>query len=210
MGQVKNLRTRQKEERRKRILDAARALFFERGYVSATIKDIADNAAVSPPTVHKYYGTKQLLLFDLVLDCESEIASEIETKIAIEKNPVKSATFLLTQIIEGALTRIDRKTWMHAYSVFGNQPIDGQNRSFESILAEQYDGLEKVFADLQVDGGLSPMFDGRTARELLQTVNSSLFKKLLIKEIDLKDYRKKIKNSVRFVLEPHVLNGSHT
>src|SRR5215472_17491722 len=43
------------------ILDAARALFAERGYNAATIRGIAAAAGVDPALVHHYYGTKEKL-----------------------------------------------------------------------------------------------------------------------------------------------------
>jgi AcrR family transcriptional regulator len=46
---------------REAILDAARTLFAERGYNTATIRAIAASAGVDPALVHHYYGTKEKL-----------------------------------------------------------------------------------------------------------------------------------------------------
>lgn len=51
---------------RTRILDAANALFIERGYVATTIETIADRADVSPETVYSAFGNKRSLLSELV------------------------------------------------------------------------------------------------------------------------------------------------
>ncbi len=51
---------------RRAILDAARALFIERGYVATTIDAIAASATVSPETVYSTFGTKRSLLSALV------------------------------------------------------------------------------------------------------------------------------------------------
>lgn len=51
---------------RTRALDAARALFTERGYVATTIDAIAARADVSPETVYATFGTKRSLLSELV------------------------------------------------------------------------------------------------------------------------------------------------
>jgi AcrR family transcriptional regulator len=40
------------------VLDAARRLFLERGYVATTIDAIAERAAVSPETVYSAFGNK--------------------------------------------------------------------------------------------------------------------------------------------------------
>ena len=51
---------------RLRVLDAARALFVERGYVATTIDAIAERADVSPETVYSRFGNKRAILSDLV------------------------------------------------------------------------------------------------------------------------------------------------
>jgi len=51
---------------RERVLEAARALFVERGYVGTTIDAIAERADVSPETVYSTFGSKRALLAELV------------------------------------------------------------------------------------------------------------------------------------------------
>ena len=47
---------------RRRIVDAATALFLERGYAGATMRAIAAAAGVAVPTVELGFGTKATLL----------------------------------------------------------------------------------------------------------------------------------------------------
>jgi len=51
---------------RMRVLDAARALFVERGYVATTIDAIAERADVSSETIYARFGNKRAILSDLV------------------------------------------------------------------------------------------------------------------------------------------------
>lgn len=51
---------------RSRVLDAARRLFLERGYVATTIDAIAERAEVSPETVYSAFGNKRSLLSELI------------------------------------------------------------------------------------------------------------------------------------------------
>jgi len=51
---------------RRRMLDAARSLFLERGYVATTIGAIAERADVAPETVYSTFGNKRTLLSELV------------------------------------------------------------------------------------------------------------------------------------------------
>jgi AcrR family transcriptional regulator len=60
---------------RVRVIDAAAGLFLERGYVAATIEDVAERAAVAVQTVYYVFGTKPKLL-SAVLD--ASIAGDVE------------------------------------------------------------------------------------------------------------------------------------
>ncbi len=60
------LRRGQADATRRAILDAARALFLERGYVTTTIQAIADRAEVSEATIYQTFGNKRSVLARLV------------------------------------------------------------------------------------------------------------------------------------------------
>src|SRR4030095_2105808 len=62
------LRERGKVDKRRRIMDAARALFIEHGYDAATTREIAQRAEVSTGTVFVYARDKRDLLLQLVND----------------------------------------------------------------------------------------------------------------------------------------------
>lgn len=56
------MRLAQAEETRRRVVDAARALFLEQGYGAATITAVARRAGVSDGTVYSTFGSKPELL----------------------------------------------------------------------------------------------------------------------------------------------------
>ena len=58
-------RQEQAEATRQAILDAARALFIERGYAGTTVADIAAAARVAVPTVYVSVGPKPAILGEL-------------------------------------------------------------------------------------------------------------------------------------------------
>jgi len=55
------LRQKKSDRTRAAILDAARALFAERGYEATTVRDIAAAAAIDPAMVIRYFGSKDEL-----------------------------------------------------------------------------------------------------------------------------------------------------
>ena len=56
---LKERRQRDKERRRAEILDAARALLFEKGMASVSMNQIADAAEVSVGTLYLYFASKE-------------------------------------------------------------------------------------------------------------------------------------------------------
>jgi AcrR family transcriptional regulator len=60
------LRAEQAAQTRLRILDAAGALFTERGYVATTVDAVAAQAGVAADTVYAIFGTKKALLSALI------------------------------------------------------------------------------------------------------------------------------------------------
>ena len=55
-------------ERREQIIDAAMAVFSERGYAEATNKDIARLAGVTPPLIYHYFRTKRDLFHAILIE----------------------------------------------------------------------------------------------------------------------------------------------
>ncbi|OLR93324.1 TetR/AcrR family transcriptional regulator [Actinokineospora bangkokensis] len=74
---VTGLRERKKWETRRRISDAATALFMARGFDGVTVAEVAQTAGVSKMTVFNYFPRKE----DLVLDRSAEIRAAITTAL---------------------------------------------------------------------------------------------------------------------------------
>jgi len=62
------LRERKKRENRKRILDAAAALFSEQGFAATTMEEVAARAEVGVGTLYNYFGSKDRLLLGVFED----------------------------------------------------------------------------------------------------------------------------------------------
>jgi AcrR family transcriptional regulator len=73
------LRERRKNERRRRVLEAARAVFLEHGYENATTREIAARADVAVGTVFVYARDKRDLLMAIVND---DLEALTETTLA--------------------------------------------------------------------------------------------------------------------------------
>ena len=72
------------------ILDAAKKVFFSRGYLKATMDEIALEAEISKPTIYQYFRTKDDLYFSLMLPVVEDIG------IQMEKLPTTVSTIFST------------------------------------------------------------------------------------------------------------------
>jgi AcrR family transcriptional regulator len=61
--------------KRKRIVDAARRLFYEKGYERTTLDDIADRLEVTKQFIYSYYKNKTEILHEISMQCISECLS---------------------------------------------------------------------------------------------------------------------------------------
>jgi AcrR family transcriptional regulator len=71
-------RAREKAQRRREILDAARQEFFERGFHRPTVDDVAARAEVSKGTIYLYFASKEEILAHLLLEGLDLLLAQME------------------------------------------------------------------------------------------------------------------------------------
>jgi AcrR family transcriptional regulator len=71
-------REREKRERRRSILQAARETFFENGFHHTTVDSVAERAEVSKGTVYLYFESKEALLAHLLLEGLENLVTELD------------------------------------------------------------------------------------------------------------------------------------
>jgi AcrR family transcriptional regulator len=101
---VQQRRERERSQRIQSILDAAKKTFFSKGYIKATMDEIALEAEVSKPTVYTYFKTKDELFFSLMLPVVEDIGTHLaamESELA--ENLYKSGGSLIRNLFERLL-----------------------------------------------------------------------------------------------------------
>jgi AcrR family transcriptional regulator len=71
------LKVRKRQQTSARIVEAAVALFTERGFDATTADDIAEAAECSRSTLFRYFGTKEDILFGDVYDLLAKVREEL-------------------------------------------------------------------------------------------------------------------------------------
>ena len=78
-------RERERAQRRDDILRAAREVFFQRGFHTVTVDDIAAAAEVGKGTVYLYFDTKETILAHLLLEGLDRLVADLETAYAFDQ-----------------------------------------------------------------------------------------------------------------------------
>jgi len=69
-------------DKRPRLVEAASAVFAEKGYASTRVADIAERAGVGKGTVYEYFSSKEELLFAVFEMTNAEISQRIDITLA--------------------------------------------------------------------------------------------------------------------------------
>jgi TetR/AcrR family transcriptional regulator len=95
-------RAREKAQRRREILDAARQEFFERGFHLPTVDDVAARAEVSKGTIYLYFESKEQILAHLLLEGLDLLLKEMEAVLIA--GPTLQAESALRALADAYLT----------------------------------------------------------------------------------------------------------
>ncbi|MEU6089038.1 TetR/AcrR family transcriptional regulator [Streptomyces sp. NPDC047085] len=152
------------EATRKAIVDAARRLFFEKGYFATRVDDIAEVARVSPATVYSVGGGKQGLLRTLIDDwSDAPVVDQARRRIGELDDPAE----ILRAV--AALTRSMRQDYgdiMHV--VLAAAPHDETASEALATATARYRGGTAFVAQRLADlGALREGIDADKALDIL-------------------------------------------
>jgi AcrR family transcriptional regulator len=148
---------------RQAIMDAARRLFAERGYVATKVEDIAAAARVAAPTVYAAGGKSGLLRQLMEAWCAAEVIGDTYDRIA----RLDDGTEILRATAAG--TRRVREEWGDVMRVFLTAaPHDQFTAETLATATERYRaGMELTAARLAAAGALRPGVSAEQAADVL-------------------------------------------
>ena len=98
-----SLRQRRKEARPQELLDAALALFVEKGFAATRIEEVADRAGVSKGTLYLYYPSKEELLKAVIRE---QLSHQIEAGAEEARQHTGSQADLLRNMLPSWWLRV--------------------------------------------------------------------------------------------------------
>ena len=170
------LREKQKEERQRRILEAARQQFRAANYRDVTVEAIADAAGLSAMTVFNYYGSKGGLLLALVAESDRHLITKIDDVLATVFSDATNAViaFSLT-IFDHAFSYLDQQTWGR---VLATSILEGSStfgRGFAALEQELMDRLALLLDQLKERGLVVDTCETTTAATVIYHVHNARF-----------------------------------
>lgn len=85
---IRSRKEREKEQRRKEIIDTAEKLFFERGYDHVSMNDIAKDVELNKATLYLYFNNKEDLFFAAVLRGTKIMVAMIKKEVGNEQTGI--------------------------------------------------------------------------------------------------------------------------
>ncbi|MEO8288717.1 MAG: helix-turn-helix domain-containing protein [Chloroflexota bacterium] len=178
-------RQEQAQATRQRILEAARRLFVERGYVAATLPAIAREAGVAAPTLTFAFGTKFAIL-DAVIKLavrgdEAPVPLEIRSwwqEMLAEPDPVRKLNLFAAHS-----RRIHERTTDIFEIVRGAATADPEIAALRRELnASRLQDVKGVAQSLAQKGSLRPGLAPEQATDLLWTLGAAETYRMLVVE----------------------------
>jgi AcrR family transcriptional regulator len=156
-------RTEQLDATRRRILEAARERFNERGYTSATIAEIAATAGLAVPTVYKNFGNKRQLLLALIDQTISRRVGGELAAVMDQATPRQRIEGLAAMTVNLAGPASDVLA-----VAFGAARADPEFAALTSQLSEsRRQNAARIVRTLAADGALAPDCTEDRARDIL-------------------------------------------
>lgn len=133
-------RARKKAETRRRIVDSARALFMERGFVATTLDDIAAAADISKRSFFDYFRSKEDVVAAWQDDFKAMLIADVEARPASEPLLVAAERALISSL--GRYDLEDAR--VHASLRFETATLQARDQlKYETLERELADALLK-------------------------------------------------------------------
>ena len=168
---------------RQDVIEAARRLFVERGFVATTITEIAAAAQVSPETIYKGFGSKNALVAAVARalirgDADATPLRErpVITQIREESNPKRQL-----ELYARLLTEVQpRVAPIVAVIREAGRADPGLEVTLRELEADRLEGMTEFASQLAAAGSLRAGVTARAAADILWAFNSPEMYELLV------------------------------
>lgn len=153
--------------RKQEILDAAKKLFSDKGYVAASMRDLAKALSIKPASLYSHYTSKDEMLWEIAVRCAKEFHEYVLPMAASGGSVVER----LENMLKGHLHMIIRN--QNASAIFFEEwkHLEEPRRSTFLTFRNQY---EQAFIDTIEEGKNQGLFRDVNPRFSMFTLLSSI------------------------------------
>ena len=168
-------RQAQARETRRQIAEAARSLFFERGYSGTTIDAIAQAAGVAPETVYSIFGSKRKVLshlMDILIGGDDQpvrLMDRPEPQAVLHDNDQHAQIMMFSKGIADILARAAQLFEVMRSAAMTEKEIADL---IQNMLKERLENMTTFVKHLASNGGLFEGMDIALAAEMVWTITS--------------------------------------
>ncbi len=179
-GQGRQARTRLA---RKAVVEAARALFLERGYAATTIETISDRSDVPPATVYRLFSSKlgilQALLDASIAGDDEAVALEdrLQVRALLADRDPRNQLSDLARTIRGIMSRAEP---LHRILVSAAGSDPDAAALLAELLRQRQHGHAQIARSLARAGALRPELGERDADDIIHALTSPEVYRLLV------------------------------
>jgi AcrR family transcriptional regulator len=150
--------------RRDEVLEAAAAVFVERGFDAATTRDIGERAGVLSGSLYHHFETKEEMLFELVRDVYDGVLATLDGLDPTSGTAADRLRLVLENHVRHLIANLARTTlFLHEF-----RSLTEEHRAIVQAAEERYVGVVTgLVEEGRADGSLRGDVDPRLARMVL-------------------------------------------
>ena len=182
------LRERNKQARHDAIVDAAMRLFQRNGYEQTTMEEIAAEAAISAPTLYRYFPRKPELLIALFWLGRARMSPKLEAfhRSSVGMGAVEAVSGLLFLNNSGVESLGERKLWREAMAA-QLRMHDLPDDEFRRIKQYFEEHIERMLLRLRADGKINKDAPIKPMLDVLYAIAAENYYRILANEFPSAD-----------------------
>jgi AcrR family transcriptional regulator len=164
-NKLKDRKSREQQQKVDEILKAAKKVFFKKGFLKTTMDEIAYEAALSKPTIYKFFPTKEDLYFSLVVPVITECLHDMEEiNLQLQLNMYSSGADIVKAVVNVFFKRYKAEPDIFRIGQLYQQ--SGMLWSLDKNIEDSITGLSK---DIMEE--MRSLFDTAVNRGLIRNID---------------------------------------
>jgi TetR/AcrR family transcriptional regulator, cholesterol catabolism regulator len=155
-------------DRKQEILNEATALFSQKGYVAASMRDLAKQLNIKPASLYSHYDSKEVILWEIALRCARDFHDAVLPLAAGQGSPGERLEGMIRAHLAAIIRNMDAasiffREWAHL-----NEPL---RTEYAGLIARYEAGFASVIQEGIDEGSLRDLRPKFVTAVLLSSVN---------------------------------------